>query len=351
VESRSDRWHSGAARALSVATICVLAIVVVGSLLAWFHGLSPTTCATHVKYRLLGDGGAVHSVAFSPDSRLLATGGDDTKIRIWDLSTGDQLRVLTGHTSAVHGLSFSHDGRALASASFDGTVRVWSLQAGCITGVLKQATNFWSVAFSPDDTTIATGGFDGTVRLWKWKKGADRPDASLKVDSSWVYSLAFSGEGNYLATASGGGLVKLYDLTSNQACQTYRVPFPSDGVWSVALAADGRRVAAASGSFFTRGEVTVWTIGSGAPPVVRTEALPVLAVSFSPDDMLLAAAGQDCALNIYDARSLQKAVSSKCHSEPITAIAFSPDGKLLASASYDGSAIIWVLKELGAAPR
>ena len=69
---------------------------------------------------------AVKAVAFSPDGRLLASGGDKT-VRLWDPGSGQHQRTLTGHTSIIHGLAFSPDGRLLASGSGDGTVRLWLL--------------------------------------------------------------------------------------------------------------------------------------------------------------------------------------------------------------------------------
>jgi WD40 repeat protein len=77
--------------------------------------------------RVLASGhtSAVTVVAFSPDRQSVATGSEDKTIRIWDLATGTEQRVLSGHTGRVTSLAFSPDGQQLASTSFDGTVRLW----------------------------------------------------------------------------------------------------------------------------------------------------------------------------------------------------------------------------------
>jgi WD40 repeat protein len=64
-------------------------------------------------------------VAFSPDGRTLATGGDDATIKLWNLASLQQTATLRGHTGPVDGLAFSRDGTLLASSSGDGTARLW----------------------------------------------------------------------------------------------------------------------------------------------------------------------------------------------------------------------------------
>src|SRR5207253_2355504 len=66
-------------------------------------------------------------LAFSPDGRMLAVGGDDHKVRLYDLATGAQIRQFTGHDNEVHSLAFSADGKVLASGSFDTTALVWNV--------------------------------------------------------------------------------------------------------------------------------------------------------------------------------------------------------------------------------
>src|ERR1700722_18314029 len=77
-----------------------------------------------------GHTNAIDAVAFSPDGSLLASGGHDAIIKLWDVQTGSELRALAGHANTVTSLAFSRDGRMLVSGSLDSTIRFWDVESG-----------------------------------------------------------------------------------------------------------------------------------------------------------------------------------------------------------------------------
>src|SRR5262249_60789120 len=79
---------------------------------------------------LRGFGGSVSVLSLSVDGRLLATGGGDGAIDLWDAATGKRLRKVPGHGKAIQAVTFSPDGSRLASGSTDGTVRLWQVGTG-----------------------------------------------------------------------------------------------------------------------------------------------------------------------------------------------------------------------------
>jgi WD40 repeat protein len=110
-------------------------------------------------------------VTFSPDGARLAAGTRDWQVVLWDLASGRQEFVLSGHRSAVASVGFSPDGRTLASGGQDGTVRLWRAAAAQELAVLEGHTGrVLAVAFSPDGRTLASGGETptggGEVYLW-----------------------------------------------------------------------------------------------------------------------------------------------------------------------------------------
>ncbi|MGH7193585.1 MAG: hypothetical protein ACREJM_08645, partial [Candidatus Saccharimonadales bacterium] len=106
-------------------------------------------------------------VAFSADSKQVATGSADAKATLWNVARKSPMRAFAGHGDVVSSVAFSPDGRMLATASFDGTVRLWDVESGESRRTLVGHRGaVLSVAYCADGTTLASGGIDGTVRLW-----------------------------------------------------------------------------------------------------------------------------------------------------------------------------------------
>ena len=92
----------------------------------------------------------VMAVAVSLSGKQIVTGSRDQLVRVWDASTGDELRVLKGHTYTVISVAFSPDGKQIVSGSNDKSVRIWDLLTGDEMKVLGHTDRVSSVAFSPD---------------------------------------------------------------------------------------------------------------------------------------------------------------------------------------------------------
>ena len=110
--------------------------------------------------------GGINSIAFSPDGKTLASGSTDNTIKIWQMSSGKELRTLTGHSDQVCSVAFSPDGKTLASGSTDNTIKIWQVDTG---NELRTFTGneepIYSVVFSPDGKTLASGNGDKTITL------------------------------------------------------------------------------------------------------------------------------------------------------------------------------------------
>lgn len=109
----------------------------------------------------------IRALAFSAERNLLASAGEDKVIRLWRISDGELLQELKGHTDSVNALAFSPDGTLLASGSLDKGIRLWRMRDGLMVKELKSHNHSVdSLAFNSDGTRLVSGGADGLLIVW-----------------------------------------------------------------------------------------------------------------------------------------------------------------------------------------
>ena len=136
------------------------------------------------------------------DGTFLVTGGEDKTVRVWDVTSGKQLRSFQGHMTQVTAVAARGDGKQIASASEDGAIRMWDLNTTDDHRALTDATDsLWAVAFSPDGKRVAAAGSDRSIRVYHPETG--KLEATLTGATSPITSLAFFPDSNRLVGAGG----------------------------------------------------------------------------------------------------------------------------------------------------
>ena len=110
----------------------------------------------------------VNSIVFSPDGKLLASGGHDNNVVLWNAETGQLVNVLEGHVHRVRSVAFHPEGKILASGSYDTNILLWDVERGGPIGppLLGHTNDVNSIAWSPDGNTLVSGSWDDMVILW-----------------------------------------------------------------------------------------------------------------------------------------------------------------------------------------
>ena len=155
---------------------------------------------------------AAQAVAFfaSPNGPMLATGGADKTVKLWNLDSMDQVRRYRGHRDFVTALAFSPNGRMLASAGLDGSIRLWSTASrGMYRSLNGHKGKVASLAFAPSGDRLVSAGDDGLVRIWDVRRG--RTSRTLTGNGGSVASVQFSPDGLRIASAGDDGVVRLWN--------------------------------------------------------------------------------------------------------------------------------------------
>ncbi|MER5888020.1 WD40 repeat domain-containing protein [Streptomyces sp. NPDC001941] len=365
-------------------------------------GAAPAAPAEH----LAGFAVPVHAVAFRPGGAMLAAGGDDGAVRLWDTSAAappvPHARPLTGAAGPVLALAFTPDGERLAAGSQDRSTRIWTvpgrggepgapqvvggapaaadgpasyvntvaydrggrwlatgsadnqvrlLDAGTrtVTAVFPHPGPVTGQAFLPDGSGLVTGCADGTVRIWRL------PPRPLRGVQGTVNALAYSPDGRLLAVA--GREVRLWDVRDPWRPRPVGVPLtnPTGYSGTLSFTPDGRILAVGG----REGKVWLWDLARAGAPAPLGEPLAggagsIQSAVFSPDGSTLAVGSEGRTVRLWDVREPARPRRTAELTEPtnyVYSVAFSRDGRRLAAGTVDKQVLLWRIPRDGTAPR
>jgi hypothetical protein len=279
----------------------------------------------------------IYRVAWSPDNKLLATGDDDTVIKIWDTSpeksefeTGNfgnavLLAELVGHTNTVLGLDWSPNGRLIASASADCSVRIWDMENKEQLYKLSGHSDEVNCVTWVSEDGLLSGSNDEHIIFWNAENGIKRSE--FHNDHQQVLCMALSPNGVFLATGAPDGIVRIWNWQKRQC--VHKLIGHEGKVFCIAWA-DNKTVA--SGSEDTT--IRIWNLDQGneSKPLLGHNDR-VLAISFSHDKQLLVSQAADDTLRFWNAKRLRPIdyYRYECSRHTDTGIGFSYRSPLLVS--------------------
>lgn len=200
----------------------------------------------------------LNAAAYSPDGQLIATGGDDNKVKLWSTSSGFCFVTFTEHEAPVTALSFVGEGNAVVSASLDGTVRAFDLVRYKNFRVMKtpHATQLFSLAVDGEGEVVCAGGMD-PPEIFVWSLQTGKLLDILAGHTGPVSSLSFASSQPLLASASWDRTVKLWEpYNRTTAIETFE---HNSDVLAVSFRPDGKQMCSAA----LDGQLYLWNPETG----------------------------------------------------------------------------------------
>jgi eukaryotic-like serine/threonine-protein kinase len=319
-------------------------------------------------------------IAFSPDGRTIAASARGHTMKVWDVETGQQTKLFSGHSDSVFGVAFSPDGRKLATASGDQTVKLWETATGQLIRTFRgHADEVDDVAFSPEGKLLATVSKDGAVKVWdalgssnqagdfagvqpfgfdcegnfvgQWTNGTFRAfdTESSQPLSNWAFTNALSyhpfgavlADGRTAAFArrwasdpSEALGIELWDLNRGQLLFSH-----PDAVWRFAFSGEAGLLATGAGDQ----SVSLWRIPGGTRECVVTNAGLIVDLSRHGTMLATLVKVREGEINLWSVEGQRAERGPTLAASYLTDAKFSPDGRLLAAGMNDGLIRLWAL--------
>jgi RNA polymerase sigma factor (sigma-70 family) len=306
---------------------------------------SPSSRAAILPERVHGEplrhNAMVRSVAFSPDGKRLATSSFDRTVRLWQVATGTEARVLRSGDPENSAIAFSPDGTHLVSASSNHFLYLWNLATGKrVRRIDVGQGHVYAVAFSPDGKVVASAGQDRLIRLWDAATGQLLHE--LRGHEGRIWTVAFAPDGKTLASGCEDRSVRLWRVATGKEVDCLRGH--SDQVTAVQFSPDGQLLASACFDSTVR----LWDVaGKQTIRQLAAKGERLQALAFSPSGHNLALATNTGAIQLWEVVSGKRIRHYRAHQGAAYSVAFSPDGRTLASGGEDGMARFHCVTGLG----
>lgn len=297
--------------------------------------ISSVPGTTYISYT--GHNGSVRTLAWSPNGRYIASGGDDETIQVWEAASGQLVSTYHHHSHWIHAVSWSPDGRHIASVSGDKEIHVWDAATGHRHFMCHSSSSLMLAgAWSPQGRRIATGTNDGFVHIWDANNGAEI--FTYRGHAGRVEAVVWSPDAIRIASASSDSnhTIQVWDASTGQHAFTYQQH--SAKIYALAWSPGGKRIA--SGDM--EGVVRLWNAATGQDLLVYGEHTDIVnGLSWSPNSKRIASASNDSTVQVWDPAKGDNLLTYPDHYEAVLDVAWSPQGELIASAGIDGSVRVW----------
>jgi WD40 repeat protein len=276
----------------------------------------------------------VNAVAITSDGDTVFSGGNDEKVRMWQVETEECVKEFSGHTHLVQTVALSPDEKYLLSGSWDHSIRLWEIDSGeCMYEFTEHTDIIQQVAFTPDGEFAVSASSDCTLRVWDLHSGDNVRILSGHFDT--VSAFAISRDGKKIISASYDNSLRVWDLDSGECEKT--IDWVKSCTSNLALCKDGKQVLLAGA------DTLLWLVDLETGEPVRSfsgHEGTVRAVEIAPNDTWVLSASTDGMLRLWDLKTTRCLRTFTGHEASVNAVAVCPKKVLAVTGSSEREAVM-----------
>ncbi len=271
------------------------------------------------------------------DGKQLIKGKFGTKVKRWDIASGQNVMDYNGHKKAVLCYDLSKDGRFMLTGGGDGKVILWDVYKGdSIKSFHPHREPIFDIKFNHDESMFACSGWDATMRVYDLNLGKSLQYFDFENNS--VYNLAWHPNDLYLFTAQLDFSLQMRELDTKTSVRSF--VGHTDVISSIRVSADEKLLLSSSWD----GSIRLWDISTGFMTKKFKDHVGAVHIAvFSQDGKYIYSAGADRVIRIWDISTAKVIKKFEGHNAEVTSLLFSPDNKMLISHGVDGVTKFWDL--------
>lgn len=291
--------------------------------------------------------GALNTVAFNPNGDQLATGGRDNAVRLWDVDSGENIAILSGHSGWVTTLTYSPDGTVIASGGQDHNIWLWNTETATSLRLIEDhQAEVKAIAFTPDGRYMVSASLDSIIRIESLGNLA-----SVQYFENYggaVWSLAISPDGTAMAIGSNDGVIWLVGLWDESGAWLKQLIGHQTPVTSMAWSADGKSLLSGE----QNGHIRLWNVTDvrqSTTPIESTilqgHLAPVMSVSFTSHESIATSTSLDGTVRLWDVGDAiqlgNELMTLYTTDTPLTDLSHNANTHTLAAVGTDGNLNLW----------
>ncbi|MEO1374068.1 MAG: NACHT domain-containing protein, partial [Cyanobacteria bacterium J06635_10] len=277
----------------------------------------------------------ISSVAFSPDGKIIASSSRSRVVKLWDSTTGECLRILRGHKDLAREISFNFNGTILASSSDDQTIKIWDVSTGqCINTLQGHTSQIWRVKIAPNNKIIVSGSFDSSVKIWDISTGTCLK--TLDEHTGGILSITFSYDSQIVASGSQDKIIKLWDTNTGKCIKN--LIDHSNTIRSLAFSQDNQTLFSGS----TDSTMKVWSVNDGeCLKTIKAHNSRVRKIALNSNGEILASCSDDQTIKLWDTSTGECLQTLQGCSNWVVSVKVSHDGQTIISGNNNQTIKYW----------